>query len=300
MRLSTSTSILYKNKYFNKHYDVEESIKMCAQSGFRHVDVNFYDQGLEGNPLAQDGWEDWVDRLGNQAAKSGTTIFQTHAFCYRTAESTDFTIDRQWFEERIRRSIVASGKLGAAWTVIHPADFSRDPEYSFEKCRSFNQEYWKPFVDLGAAYGVGIAFENMFQSGFKQRYCSETDEIIDLVDSFGDDMVGICWDTGHGELSRQNQGQSIRKIGHRLKALHVNDNHAVPKQDEHLMPFYGVIDWGEVMAALKDIRYDHDFAYELKQATQTLPPELCGEMLTFLYNLGMNLIVNGSSGSHVH
>ena len=65
--------------------------------------------------------------------------------------------------------------LGAEWTVIHPADFSRDPEYSAEKCKAFNCEYWKPFVELGARCGVGIAFENMFQSGFKQRYGSEVD-----------------------------------------------------------------------------------------------------------------------------
>ena len=173
--------------------------------------------------MARDGWERWVDGLREQAERSGITIFQTHAFCYRTAESTDFTIDRPWFEERIRRSITASRMLGAEWTVIHPADFSRDPEYSAEKCKAFNCEYWKPFVELGVRCGVGIAFENMFQSGFSQRYCSEVDEIIGLE-------------------------------------------------------------------ALKDIGYSHDFAYELKQATQTLPPELCGEMLRFLYDLGMNLI----------
>lgn len=290
MRLSTSTSILYKNKNFNRHYDIEESIRLCAESGFRHVDVNFYDQGLEGNPLAEDHWEEWVDRIRTQAEKSGVTIYQTHAFCYRTAESTDFTIDRPWFEERIRRSIVASQRLGAEWTVIHPADFSRDPTYSFEKCKAFNCEYWKPFVDLGAKCHVGIAFENMFQSGFKQRYCSQVDEIIDLVDTFHDNLVGICWDTGHAALSGQPQGESIRKIGSRLKAMHINDNHALPKQDEHLMPFYGSINWLEIMEALKEVDYQHDFAYELKQATQTLPPELCSEMLCFLYHLGMNLI----------
>lgn len=135
-----------------------------------------------------------------------------------------------------------------------------------------------------------IAFENMFQSGFKQRYCSETDEIIELVDSFREELVGVCWDTGHGALGGQSQGASIRKIGQRLKAMHVNDNHAIPKQDEHLMPFYGTIDWLEIMEALGAIGYDHDFAYELKQATQTLPPELCGKMLRFLYRLGMDLI----------
>ena len=102
--------------------------------------------------------------------------------------------------------------------------------------------------------------------------------------------MGICWDTGHGALSGQDQGEAIRKIGKRLKAMHVNDNHALPKQDEHLMPFYGTIDWLVIMEALKDIGYSHDFAYELKQATQTLPPELCGEMLRFLYDLGMNLM----------
>ena len=36
-------------------------------------------------------------------------------------------------------------------------------------------------------------------------------EIIDLADSFGEDLVGICWDTGHGALSLQDQGAAQQR-----------------------------------------------------------------------------------------
>lgn len=290
MRVSTSTSILLAYPPHSFTYGMEQVVELCRCAGFRNLDINFYDQGCENFPLAQDNWESWIYQVKNQAEKQGVSFCQSHSFCYRTAESTNPDIDRPWYEERIRRSILASAMLGVQWTVVHPADFYADETYSFEKNRDFNREYWAPFIELAVKNDVGFAIENMFQSGSKQRYCSEVDELIELVDSFNEPMVGICWDTGHGNLAAQQQRISLRKIGKRLKAMHVNDNWGHPKQDEHLMPYYGGLDWKDIMEALAEIGYENDFAFELKHATQPLPYPLHEEMLHFLHTLGSYLV----------
>lgn len=288
MRLAINTTL------FNGDVRPEEAIfkamDMSRRAGFTCMDLNLATQAREGWPLALDGWERWVDRVGEYAARLGITFRQSHSFYYRTKESTDMTINRPWYEERIRRSIQAAQKLGVKWTVVHPCDFDADEVYDFDKNRRFNREYWQPLIDFAFHHEVGFCFENMFQSGKKRRYCSRVEELIDLVDSFNDPRVGICWDTGHASLAGQKQGESILLVDKRLKCMHIHDNHGVPKQDEHLMPYYGSINWDEVLSAVRQVGYTNDFAFELKHATQPLPPALREEMLAFLYHLGVQML----------
>ena len=289
MKLSSSTSLFHINKPFNKKYSIKESMILLKEAGFEYLDFNFYDNGLEGELLDTDDWKTKVKEIKLEADKLGIAFNQTHAFCYRTKESTDMSINREWFDERIKRSIIASSILGAKWTVVHPNSYLEDT-YDLEKNKSYNLKYWKPFVELAENHNIGIAFENMFPSTQHNRYCSDVDELIDLVDSFDSEFVGVCWDTGHASLSNQSQEESIIKVGSRLKALHINDNNAIPKKDEHLIPYFGVINWEEILRALKEINYSNDFAFEMKQASQVLPLEMEELSAKCVYKLGETMI----------
>ena len=290
MRLSTTTTILSAADSVPPEGSVFKAMELCREAGFRHLDMNFGTQGKEGYPLATDGWRSWVEEVQRRAQQLHVTFYQAHSFFYRTRESTSLTIDRPWYEERFRRSIIAAQMLGVRWLVMHPADFYADETYDFEKARRYNIEYWSPFVELALRHNVGFAFENMFQSGRHARYCSQVDELIDLVDAFNDPRVGVCWDTGHAFVARQNQPEAIRKLGKRLKATHIHDNHGQPKGDEHLMPYYGLLNWEEILRALGEIGYENNFSFELKHATQALPPRLCLNMLRFMHSLGGEMV----------
>ena len=84
------------------------------------------------------------------------------------------------------------------------------------------------------------------------------DVLIRLVDELGQ---GICWDTGHGNISMQPQAKALRKIGRRLRLVHINDNFG--EDDVHLAPFLGKINWQEVMKALGEIRYEGSLNLEV-------------------------------------
>lgn len=295
MRLSTTTNILSRTDQTPPERVVFKQMELCRDAGFQHLDLHLSALAREGFPLAQDGWERWIGEVGDKAARLGVTLYQGHSFHYTTRESTDMRIDRAWYEERFRRSILAAHRLGIRWIVMHPCDFNADPEYDFDKARRFNLTYWKPFVEMAARLNVGIAFENLFASGRHARYCSQADELIDLVDTLGDPHVGICWDTGHAYVAGQNQPQAIRKIGSRLKAMHIHDNHGLPRGDEHLLPYFGTVDWPPILEAIHAIGYDNNFSLEVKQATYNLPPELCGDMLRFMFRLGEELMRMGAA-----
>ena len=60
--------------------------------------------------------------------------------------------------------------------------------------------------------------------------------------------VGICIDLGHAHISQSVQ-EAIATAGDRIASVHVHDNRG--KQDEHLWPGDGTIEWPTTAAALK-------------------------------------------------
>ena len=107
---------------------------------------------------------------------------------------------------------------------------------------------------------MGIAIENM-PDITQKRFCCKAEELCALVDAFNNPLVGCCWDTGHGMISGDDQYEALTLLGHRVKALHIDDNYGTAR-DVHLLPYEGLIDWSRVLRALHEIGYDHDFAFE--------------------------------------
>ena len=102
---------------------------------------------------------------------------------------------------------------------------------------------------------------------------SDAAELAALADAFDDPVhVGCCYDFGHAELVNPHHRQNLNLLGHRLHCVHVQDNHG--KADEHLMPFYGTIDWVDAMAGLADIGYTGDLTFEIQEFGRHLPKEL--------------------------
>lgn len=285
MRLSTSTNVMHRI-HGVWAISMEDCLRRCAEAGFRVLDMNFCDIS-EGQPLTKPDWEDWVDRLSREAEKRGLEFSQSHAPFYNVCD--DLAERRDFREEMVRRAIVASGRLGVKWVTMHAGTVSPD-SYSPRRSREKNLAYFEPHLALAKQCGVGIAIENM--ADFKEherRYTAAVEELIDLVDSFQDDSVGICWDFGHANLTRVDQAAALRQIGKRLKATHVADNHG--KTDEHLAPFYGDIRWEPLMDVLREIGYQGDFTYEIHKFVQNVPDPFRDAQLAYLVQLG-NWLVN--------
>ena len=79
MNLATSTC-LFPSRRQGGRTPMLESIDLCHAAGFRVIDLNFCGAGLRksGHELCQENWEEWVDEVGNHAAKLGVTFSQSH------------------------------------------------------------------------------------------------------------------------------------------------------------------------------------------------------------------------------
>ncbi|HPU59266.1 MAG TPA: TIM barrel protein, partial [Candidatus Avimonas sp.] len=100
--------------------------------------------------------------------------------------------------------------------------------------------------------------------------------------------VGVCWDFGHANLAANDQNESLKLIGKRLKATHVNDNDKL--KDRHLLPFYGVIEWEPIMKTLKEIDYQGDFTFEITPFLDRVPPVIRQKALEHTVEVGNYLI----------
>ena len=289
MRLSTSTCIHEKVLWEKQiRYTCQEAIQACVRAGYQVLDMNFASYSRGENPMTQEHWEDWVKELKELSDSLNVTYSQAHAHFYPWSQNPK---DQDPFDEELmRRSIIGAGIMKAGWLVIHPGQVTDGVGYNHQKALKRNVEAYRRYADLCAKHGVRIAIENMIEGSAPRRYCSNPEELLELLDALDNDPIfGICWDFGHAHLSRLDQVESLKRIGgKKLACLHVDDNRG--EKDDHLAPYFGYIQWEPIMKALKEIGYQGDFTYEIFNFLNGLPDGIHDELLRFTYELGMFML----------
>ncbi len=292
MRLSTSTNLIYTRRDRSGVVSVSASMSMARQAGFDTFDLNGCDNTNPGHALARDNWETWARAMRRHADALGVTFTQSHLPIYNIC-APETVQDWDWREELSRRTLAASAIMGVHWVVVHAGTAFTDGQYDRRKTLAVNAEYLSKLAERAVSLGCkGIAAENMAQAAggraVPPMLCSTTDGLIELVDTINSPHVGVCWDFGHANLTRESQPDSLRRVGKRLKATHVQDNMGV--SDEHTLPFRGNIPWEEIMPVLGEIGYEGDFTYEIQNYLKDLPPQLYLAALALARETGEHLI----------
>ena len=265
MRCSTNTASAMTSRGCKGLVGDVEALKKLRAAGFDTIDFSFVFQNQKDFILHDPNWEKRIEEIGLAAENLGITFNQCH-FPYVEMRKPIFKQEgyAEMFFEVTRRAIIAAGMLRIPHGVTHPQSF---PEVNHERkaCFERNREIFDEFIELGVKCGVRTAIENMppmLDGRFPLRYGMHYDDVIELVDSYNaPEWVGICWDTGHANLARFDQTRGLHAVGSRLIALHLNDN-CGDKNDEHLLPGLGTVDWQAVIQALVDIDYQGDLTYE--------------------------------------
>lgn len=292
MRVSTTTgmrgTVLWKHKMY---FSCEESIQAVKNAGFDAVDISFETYEKNGQPMTQPDWKEWVKRQKELCDKLELPITQGHAHYYTSKQNREFTpLEREEHNNIILRDIEAAGICEIPWLVLHPATWYDSVGYSYKMSLENEIERFKRLGEAAARHNVGIAIENIGRNQNKQKlFCTATEELLELLDALGDDnLFGICWDTGHGNLHNINQPEAIRQMGKRLKALHIHDNRG--EKDEHQLPYLGFIEWEPLLLALKEVGYAGDFTYEANCFTPGFGPEFHLEAMKFACQLARRMV----------
>jgi sugar phosphate isomerase/epimerase len=267
MRLATSTCMVF-NRPGGRIEDVSHCVKLCAQAGYRVMDMNFHDCAVFETPFTTARWEKWAHEIAETAHKNNIEFSQSHLFFYNFCDN--HTTNREQLDELVYRSILGSEILGVKWAVIHAGtDF--DSASPVKTSRQKNAEYFKPLIDFAEKHHVGIAIENLWELNIspQRRYTTSAEELMELLETLPYKNTGCCWDVEHAAIMGQDQIKALALIKDRIKATHISDY--LDSSNDHLLPFSGKIDWPHVLTALKSVHYEGDFSFETFRFTKNLP-----------------------------
>jgi sugar phosphate isomerase/epimerase len=255
----------------------ETMIPRLAAAGFDALDFNFCDL------LTRIDWHDsavvdqFLITLQSAAEKVRMKWTQAHGpMFYMFGHSEKDELARALCVPCIR----ACGQLGVPWMVLHPDVFPGPFDKAHRNAiRDGNIAFFRSLLPECEKAGVGIAIENIFDKAGRhgERNCSRfyadiPDEQCDLIDVLNHPLIGACWDTGHARLMGLDSPTCIQILGHRLKALHIQENDG--KDDDHMLPFvngnHGV-NWNGFAAALASAGYQGSFTYEVHNAFNAVP-----------------------------
>lgn len=288
MILSTSTNLLCERPD-GTMVPLEKTLKTCSEAGFNTFDMSFYEWSYPGMPFLAEEWEKWIHGIADLKEQLGISFYQSHAYTYDfLSPRFDSMTDRAHQEMLVYRSLECCKILGNKVVVVHPSMNPALNETADEIWKK-NIVYLERWLEYADKCGMELAVENMYQySGKTEKlFFADPQEIVHLIDSYGDARLGVCWDFEHGVILKQDQPEAVRLLGKRLKATHVSD--AVSDIFEpymHVMPFTGMLDWKPIMVSLKEIGYDGAFSFEAHNFAKKLPDELIPTAIKFSWEIG--------------
>ena len=161
-------------------------------------------------------------------------------------------IHRQKAVDEIRRALELCEQVSCPFAVLHMGS-PGDP-YRLKLLDALYQSL-EILVPFALARGTRIALENI------PGQLSLLENIRRYLEESGQKEVGICFDTGHSNLTA-DPVHEIDAAGGRILTTHLHDN--LGKKDDHLLPFEGTISWPEVVRSFERTEYSGCWMLEVK------------------------------------
>jgi sugar phosphate isomerase/epimerase len=204
-----------------------------------------------------------VRQLAQAAASQGITIRSVHAPFYTHVDELlqGHTLSLTASNPQVRQEALAHTEkvmevmdmLGAELLVVHAS--GAEDDYSAGKLSNLRHSLEQLLLRLQEK-GIKLALENIVTP------LSTTDHLLELIEPFSPDQVGICLDIGHAHLNETVEA-AILNCGSRIMGVHISDNDGTA--DSHFIPGEGVIDWQNVINMLSRACYNGILTLELRQ-----------------------------------
>ena len=129
--------------------------------------------------------------------------------------------ERQTGVALVKNRIEMTARLGGQTVVMHAHAGFMDPVR-----RSLDD-----LQPIARQYGIRIAIENEDEFATPRKLFSE----------YPPDFLGLCYDSGHGNIADRRGLDELATLTNRLIALHLHDNDGT--SDQHKLMFTGTVDW---------------------------------------------------------
>ena len=248
--------------------DYEQGIQKMKAHGYDCMD--YQDIMSCGSVLftySDSDFERYYRDFGACAKDAGVEIYQMHGLWPRHADG-DISKTEQDIELYIKQ-LHAGHYMGCKRVILHPSmPYGWAEEPCKEKAFEETAKTIERLLPYAQKYGIILCVENM--PFVKTHSFSNIGEIKRLVRTFDNANIKACLDTGHLNYTQENIYETILALGDDLEALHVHDD--VHRQDRHLIPFQGQIDWNGFVKGLKEIGFKGCISLETEISRKTPEP----------------------------
>ncbi len=165
--------------------------------------------------------------------------------------------ERQAGVELVRNRIEMLGELGGTGAIMMhivytPVHYEVDRNLFRKQMDAVKRSIDELLVSVERNH-TRLAIENTWGDNWEP--------IDELLAAYPPELLGICYDSGHGNSQQLKQLDFLEQRKNRLQALHLNDNDGTG--DQHQPPFMGTVDWDRVAGILATSSYDRELSFEL-------------------------------------
>jgi len=248
MKFSLSTFVYFR-------YSLDEAIKRTKKAGYDGVEI------WGGRPHAY--WEDMPDNRIKEIRKLLNDIdlkisnFIPAQFRYPTNLASSNKLIREGSVDYIKHNIEVAEKLESPYVSLCPGFSLYDD--GLKNAYNSMMKSFDEIIDFSKNYKTKLIIEPAH--AMETDLVLTTEDGIDIVEHFGNDKIGLCLDTGHLNVNKENLSDVVKKVKKYDVHWHIDDNFG--ENDEHLIPGEGNINFEIFLEKLKESEYNGFLAVEL-------------------------------------
>ncbi|HSV72964.1 MAG TPA: sugar phosphate isomerase/epimerase family protein [Chthonomonadales bacterium] len=178
--------------------------------------------------------------------------------------------ERQAGVELVRNRVEMTARLGGDVAIMHIGSVPEGPDAAAR----FWDQLWRSLDELTPVLrttGVRIAIENGVFAHIRR-----------VFERYGPDVVGLCYDCGHGNMSGDGLDET-EALSDRLISLHLHDNDGT--RDLHMPLFTGTVDWPRLARIIARAPYSKWVSMETTMGRSGIADE--DAFLRTVYDTGM-------------
>ncbi len=202
--------------WFGYIYSFEEKMKYISDAGFDTICTWWDDTfiGIDGD----------IREHKNIAEKYGLYLEHSHISYYGSNNLWFDTDDGDIIQKRHIEVINLAKDCSIPTLVMHPFEVVMPDGGSYDVF----MRRMSHIAECAEKCGVRLAMENLGEQEYLKK----------IVDHFTDNpYIGICFDSGHNNVTNHNDYGLLETYRNRIFALHIHDNNST--KDQHYLPFEG-------------------------------------------------------------
>ena len=219
----------------------ETQFRLIREAGFDGIFVCYYGTGP-------------IDRWAEEAEKNHLSFEAVHGPFEHANRLWEAGRSGAEYLDFLKTIIDACRRIHVDKCIMHVTVGNTAPDITPQGLALFTQ-----LCDYAKSQGIHICFENL----------EPLPHIDAVMEHIKDPFHGFCWDCGHNACYTPHIDM-MKKFGRRLKCIHVHDNRGVTqpgnidyRDDLHLLPFDGILDWDWFAGKLNDCGYSGPLTLEL-------------------------------------